>query len=324
MCINEKVGALLIAGDLFDSPNPSKSVVTFVIDELKRLKDEDIPVFISSGNHDPHISGSLWFSYKFPSNVIIFDTNSLEPKTVGNITVYGLAYTNNTKEPLKDFRAEESDNFKIGLIHGSTTNIKVEEDPESSYRPIKGAQIDNSNLDYIALGHFHDLLEVKGKVKSFYCGSPEGLTFKNSPNSHILLVTYSDGKVAVKPQKTAIREFHTIEIDCTKLDNDSEIRITLEKNKGDNKILRLILKGHPSLDFQFEKELLEKEFNSKYFFLKLEDNIHIPENLKEDETIRGQFVKLLKAEIAKEKDPEKKKKFENALRIGIGHLDNKL
>ena len=84
------------------------------------------------------------------------------------------------------------------------------------------------------------------------------------------------------------------------------------------------MKGSPSLDFQLEKELLEKEFNSKYFFLKIDDNIHIPENLKEDETIRGQFIKLLKAEITKEKDPEKKKKFENALRIGIGHLDKRL
>jgi len=324
LCINENVDALLIAGDLFDSPNPSKSIVTFVIDELKRLKEKDIPIFIISGNHDPYTKDSFWFNYKFPSNIIIFDSNNLEPKTIGNLTVYGLAYTNNTREPLKEFKAEKNDNFKVGLIHGSTTNIKVEEDPEFSYRPIKKVQIDSSNLDYIALGHFHDLLEIKGKVKCFYCGSPEGLTFKNSPNSCVLVVEYLDGKVAVKPKKTAIREFHTIELDCTKLDNDSEVRRILEKNKGDNKILRLVLKGSPSLEFQLDKDLLEKEFNSKYFFLKLEDKIHIPENLREDETIRGQFIKLLKAKIKKEKYLEKKKKFENALRIGIGHLDNKL
>jgi len=113
-------------------------------------------------------------------------------------------------------------------------------------------------------------------------------------------------------------------VDCTKFDNDSEIIKILEKNKGDNKILRLVLKGSPSLEFQLDKDLLVKEFNSKYFFLKIEDKVHIPENLKEDETIRGQFIKLLKAEIRKEKDSEQQKKLENALRIGIGHLDNKL
>lgn len=324
LCIKEHADALLIAGDLFDEPNPSKSIVTFVIDELKRLKEKEIPVFIVSGNHDPHKNDSFWFTHSFPSNVIIFDNNHLESKTVGNLTVYGLAYTNNTKEPLKDFKAEKNDNFNVGLIHGSTTNIKEDDNPEYAYRPIKKADIDNSNLDYIALGHFHDLLEISENVKCFYSGSPEGLSFKNSPDSCVLIVEYCDGKVTVRPHKTAIREFHTIEIDCTKLENDTEIRKILEKNNGDNKILRLILKGSPSLEFQLDKDLLEREFDSKYFFLKIEDKVHIPENLEEDETIRGQFIGLIKTEIKKEQDPEKKKRLENALRIGIGYLDKKL
>jgi DNA repair protein SbcD/Mre11 len=324
LCIKEKVNGLLIAGDLFDEPNPSKSIITFVIDELKRLKKVNIPIFLISGNHDPYKKDSFWYNYKFPSNVIIFENNNLEPKTVGNLTVYGLAYTNNTKEPLKNFKAENSDNFRIGLIHGSTINIKAEEDPESSYRPIKKSQIDNSNLDYIALGHFHDLLEVKTKTKCFYCGSPEGLSFKNNPDSGVLLVKYSEGRVIAKPIKTSIRGFHTISIDCTKFENDSEIRKILGKNKGEDKILRLILKGSPSLEFQLDVDLFLKEFESKYFFLKIVDQVHIPDNLTEDETIRGQFIRLIKLEIKKEKDSKKKKILENALRIGIGHLDKKL
>jgi DNA repair exonuclease SbcCD nuclease subunit len=324
LCIKEKADALLIAGDLFDEPNPSKPIVSFVIDELKRLKEKNIPVFIISGNHDSYKKDSLWFNYTFPSNVVIFDNNNLEPKIAGNLEVYGLAYTDNTKEPLKGFKARKNNNFKVGLIHGSTTSIKEDDDPEYSYRPITKTQINNSGLDYIALGHFHDLLEVKAKVKCFYCGSPEGLSFKNKPNSGVLIVKFSNGKITVSHHKTSIREFHNIEIDCTKLENDSEIRKTLQKNKGDNKILRLILKGSPSLDFQLDKETLEKEFSSNYFFLKIEDKIHIPDNLQEDETIRGQFIKLIKQEIKKEKDKDKKKRFENALRIGIGYLDKNL
>lgn len=324
LCIKENADALLIAGDLFDEPNPSKSIVSFVIDELKRLKEKNIPVFIITGNHDPYNKDSLWFSYTFPSNVVIFDSNNLEPKSIGDLEVYGLAYTNNTKEPLKGFKAEKSDKFRIGLIHGSTTNIKKDDDPEYSYRPITKTQIDSSGLDYIALGHFHDLLEVKAKVKCFYCGSPEGLSFKNNPDSGVLFVKYSKGKVTVKPIKTTIRGFHTIDIDCTKFDNDSEVRKILEKNKGEDKILRLVLKGSPSLDFQLDINLFMKEFESKYFFLKIIDRVHIPENLTEDETIRGQFIRIIKSEIKKESDSKKKKMLENALRIGIGHLDKKL
>ena len=324
LTIKENANALLIAGDLFNEPNPSKSIVTFVVDELKRLKEKNIPVFIITGNHDPYQKDSLWFSYNFPSNVVIFDSHNLASKSVGNLEVYGLAYTSHTKEPLKGFKAQKNDKFKIGLIHGSTTNIKKDDDPEYSYRPITKTQIEKSGLDYVALGHFHDLLEVKTKVKCFYCGSPEGLSFKNRSDSGILIVSFMNGSVSVKPHKTAIREFHNIEIDCTKLDNDSEIRKTLQKNKGDNKILRLILKGNPTLEFQLDKESFQEEFSNEYFYLKIEDRIHIPDNLHEDETIRGQFIKLIKQEIQKERNEDKKKRLENALRIGIGHLDKKL
>ena len=165
---------------------------------------------------------------------------------------------------------------------------------------------------------------MKTDVKCFYSGTPEGLSFKNKPDSGVLIVTYRDGKVSVNPHKTAIREFHTIEIDCTQFENDSEIRKILRKNKGEDKILRLCLKGSPSLDFQLDKELLEKEFSSDYFYLKIDDKIHIPENLQEDETIRGQFIRLVKQEIEREHDIDKKKRLENTLRIGIGYLDGKL
>jgi len=307
LCIKEKVNALLIAGDLFDSPEPQKSLVRSVIDEFERLKKEKINVFISSGNHDPYKRDSVWLENKFPSNVIIFDSADLEPKRIGDLTIYGLAYTNDTKEPLEDFKAEDEENFKVGLIHGSTTNITWEEQPEAGYRRILKTHLDKSNLDYIALGHFHDLLEIKCKTECFYCGCPEGLSFKNRPDCYVLLVTYSDGKVTVKPIKTNMREFETVEIDCTNHESDAEIRNILNKHKGENKIFRLILKGSPTLDFSLDIDLLLKEFEQKYFFLSIEDNIHIPENLIEDETTRGHFIRLMKSEIKKEKEPEKRK-----------------
>jgi hypothetical protein len=103
-----------------------------------------------------------------------------------------------------------------------------------------------------------------------------------------------------------------------------EIRKILENSKDENKILRFVLKGSPSLDLNMDIESLEKEFESKYFFLKMVDNVHLPDNLSEDETIRGHFIKLIRKEIKKEKDAEKKKRLENALRLGIGYLDKRL
>ena len=324
LCIKEKVNALLIAGDLFDTPEPQKSLVKFVINEFERLKEAKISVFISSGNHDPYKKGSVWLEYKFPSNVIIFSSNDLEPKQIDGMTVYGLAYTNDTKEPLKGFKADDSDSFKLGLIRGSTTDINWDEEPEAGYRRITKTEIDSCKLDYVALGHFHDIMEIKSKVKCFYSGCPEPLSFKNKKECGVLFVSYSQGNTTIRPIKTNIRIFETLEVDCTNFESDSEIRKILEKNKGESKILRLILTGSPSLELNLDIELFEKEFEPKYFFLRVVDDVHLPENLTEDETIRGHFICLLKNEIKTEKDNEKKKRLENALRLGVGYLDKKL
>lgn len=324
LCIKEKVNALLIAGDLFDTAEPQKSLVKFIINEFERLKGEKINVFISSGNHDPYKKGSIWLEYKFPSNVIIFSSTDLEPNEISDLTVYGLAYTNDTKEPLKGFKAEDSESFKVGLVHGSTTDINWDEEPEVGYRRITKADLDNCKLDYIALGHFHDTLEIKSKVKCFYSGSPEPLSFKNKKECSVLMIQYNGKDIIVKPIKTNIRIFETLEVDCTNFESDMDIRKLLEKNKGENKVLRFILTGSPSLDLNLDLELLEKEFEQKYFFIKIMDNIHLPDNLTEDETIRGHFIKLIKEEIKKEKSLERKKRLENALRMGVGYLDKKL
>ena len=138
------------------------------------------------------------------------------------------------------------------------------------------------------------------------------------------MVSHAKGKTEITPVKINIKEFETLEVDCTSLDSNSKIRQILKKNKEENKALRLLLKGSRSLDFTADIELLEKEFEGEYFFLKIIDDIHLPEDLTEDETIRGNFISLIKVEIKKEKDNKKKKELENALRVGIAYLDGRM
>lgn len=324
VCIQEKVNALLIAGDFFDSPNPAKSLVRFVEKEFNRLQNENIPVFISTGNHDPYTKGSIWMEYDFPPNVIIFDNSRLEAKTINGITVYGVAYVDDSIRPLSNFSACQDDNFKIGLVHGSTVNINWDEQPEAGYRPISKSDIENSGLDYIALGHFHDLLNLNTKVPCFYSGSPEGLSFKNEGDRYILIISNENNEVKISQRKINKKNFKTLEIDCTSLDNDAEIRKVVSQHSGKNCIFRLVLKGSPSLDFNTDASLLLKEFESDFFFIKIVDKVHIPDDLTEDDTIRGKFIKLMKKEIDIEEDENRKKRLENALRIGVCHLDKKM
>ncbi|MBD3333901.1 MAG: hypothetical protein GF355_00110, partial [Candidatus Eisenbacteria bacterium] len=48
----EAVGAVLITGDLFESPHPEPALVEAVLDDLSRLSGRGIPVITVPGNHD--------------------------------------------------------------------------------------------------------------------------------------------------------------------------------------------------------------------------------------------------------------------------------
>jgi exonuclease SbcD len=52
LCLEEKVDALLIAGDLYDGDMRSMKTAAFLVSEMERLQAADINVFMIRGNHD--------------------------------------------------------------------------------------------------------------------------------------------------------------------------------------------------------------------------------------------------------------------------------
>ena len=70
LCIEEKVDALMIAGDLYDGDMRSMKTAAFLLSELERLNKSDISVFIIKGNHDAE--SVLTRELAFPPNVRYF------------------------------------------------------------------------------------------------------------------------------------------------------------------------------------------------------------------------------------------------------------
>ena len=60
ICIDEKVGFVIIAGDLFDVAMPSVEILKEAVSELKRLKDSSIDCYVIAGSHDFSISGKTF------------------------------------------------------------------------------------------------------------------------------------------------------------------------------------------------------------------------------------------------------------------------
>jgi len=97
----------------------------------------------------------------------------------------------------KEFQANKSKKLTLGIYHGSyipniVGNIKDHE------TIILKKDVENSKLDYLALGHFHDFIKLNTKVKATYSGSPiKELKFRTALRT-FNLITAKNKKVKVR------------------------------------------------------------------------------------------------------------------------------
>lgn len=148
LCRKHSCDLLLLAGDLFDGPASRES-----IDTLKSaLAEVGIPVFISPGNHDFCGPDSPYIREIWPKNVHIFTKSNITSVAVFGLDcrIYGAGFEGmDCPALLENFRAEGSERYHIGLLHGDPVQ------KSSPYCPITQEQVAASGLDYLALGHVH-------------------------------------------------------------------------------------------------------------------------------------------------------------------------
>lgn len=185
LCRREQCDLVLLSGDLFDGP-PAAESVSALRDALAEI---GVPVFISPGNHDFLTAGSVWFSEKWPQNVKIFDKNlSFVALPQLNCRVYGAGYTGmDCPGLLADFRAEGEEDFRIAVLHGDPMQL------HSPYCPITTAQVRDSGLDYLALGHIHRAGSFRaGDTLCAWPGCPMGRGFDETQEKGVYIVTLSE------------------------------------------------------------------------------------------------------------------------------------
>lgn len=140
-------GLMLLSGDLFDG-KPSRES----LDALKDAVEEaGIPVFVTPGNHDFFRPGCFWETERWPENLHLFtgDWESV-PIPALDCRVWGAGYRSMDCPPLLDiFRAQGDERWRLALVHGDGVT------PGSPYCPVTPAQVKQSGLHYLALGHVH-------------------------------------------------------------------------------------------------------------------------------------------------------------------------
>lgn len=309
VCRREDCDLMLLAGDLFDGVASRDT-----LDILKAaLKDCGVPVIITPGNHDFCAPGSPWLEDTWPENVFIF-TGGLESVTIEglNCRIYGAAYQSmDCPGLLENFQAEGSEQYRIAVLHGDAAQ------PNSPYCPVTAAQVQNSDLQYVALGHVHKAGAFRaGTALCAWPGTPMGRGWDECGEKGVLIVELKEtAEIRAVPLDTVRFEDLTADIS-----NDAVAALEgILPAAGSSHFYRVTLTGTGTVDLP----ALKRRFDH-YPNLELRDHTHPPVDLWADteaDTLEGTFFRFLKEGM--EHNPQHAALFRQAAEISRMVLDGR-
>lgn len=310
---NEKdVDLLLLTGDIFDSKRVTRNTIINFSNILEEFSGN---IFISPGNHDPYTVGSIYDSYVFPENTHVF--NGYEKIYLEDLDVYvhGIGFRDfyEEKDLLKFINIENKNSINILITHGEINGGK------SYYHPISLQSIENSNLDYIAIGHRHNFsgIKMEGGTYYAYAGIPEPRGYDELGDKGVIYGDIYKGLADLSFIKTNKRSYLEIDIDISDTLAAFEIIKKIDDmNLDKENIYRFNLKGsileHAIVDINSIKNYLKDEFYD--FDIKDYSSIREIKDKISDRSLQGIFLKTIKE---KEATIEDKEMLKEAKKIGL-------
>ncbi len=229
---------LLLAGDIVDRDNRYFEAVGPLQSGFQKLKDADIKVFITAGNHDfdvlPQIAANSrhenvqllgkngeWQSARFQKNGL-------------NLSFYGWSFPTRIvyTDPLSNFRPEEinPNDINIGVLHGELDTV------ESRYAPVDSRSLKAKNLDVWVLGHIHKPRQVQDHEPAiFYPGSPHALSAKE-PGKHGPQLLTINGKenITITPIPLSPVRYERLQLNVAEADSEETLREKLTSDIVDD------------------------------------------------------------------------------------------
>lgn len=197
LAIDEQVAFVLIAGDLYDGNWPDFHTGLFFLDQVARLDEAGIRVFLVRGNHDAANVMTRTLNWSRVSGLKMFAED--EPETVVleelGVAIHGRSFADRAvKEDLAGgYPPPVPGMFNIGLLHTAATYAGSEHDP---YAPCTVETLLGKNYDYWALGHIHkrqDLRRRDDEPPLMFSGNLQGRHVRETGAKGCLLVTVEDG-----------------------------------------------------------------------------------------------------------------------------------
>jgi DNA repair exonuclease SbcCD nuclease subunit len=299
---------ILIAGDLYESERVTPDTVEFLKRQFEGLKD--IPIFIAPGNHDPCSKGSPYREEAWPSNVHIFNAEefqSVELPDLG-VRITGFGFNRAFLEERFFLRLPVLSKDCLNVVLAHASDISRVPAGKSKHGPFAIEEIAGKNVQYCALGHYHQQHRVANPLDDaqiWYSGIPEGRGWDEEGDCAYLLCEMDENGVRVESRVCSQFNFNTLSVDCETFSTREQILDAILQNKDkkydSRTLLRIRLTGafDPRLDLSLSE--LEERLAGECQFIQWEDQTYPAldfKTLAQEKTLRGRFVRSMNDRIA--------------------------
>lgn len=297
--VQNKVDAILIAGDLFDTKNISATARHVVMDALEG--HPDMTFYYLKGNHDT--DNFLSGLEQLPENLKLFHEEwySYETGSNGRIVISGLELSRKNAGSAYNSLILDAGRFNIVMLHGQESETGARDKTEViNLRALK-----NKGIDYLALGHIHTYKEeqLDGRGRYCYSGCLEGRGFDEcGPHGFVVLDVDENSRTFTSQFiPFSNRSLYTVPVDVsgcmTTLEMAERVGRVLDQTDYEKKsLLKIVLTGEIDVECEKNIEYLVKRFEPDYYFVKVcdETTLHVDiRDFRLDQSLKGEYVRVV-------------------------------
>ncbi len=192
--IEQRVDFVIAAGDLYDGDWQDWRTGRFLLDQIRRLTDENIPFIAIRGNHDA--ASVITNNLRMPGDTARL-LDHRQPATFRlpelQVAIHGQSFPTRavTDNLARTYPAQVPGWFNIGVLH-SSVGVRPLHD---NYAPCTVEELRSHDYEYWALGHVHEreILSVDPWV--VFPGNLQGRHINESGPKGATLVSVANGKV---------------------------------------------------------------------------------------------------------------------------------
>ena len=223
---------LFIAGDLYENEYIRRTTIEYINNLFKDIPNTKI--YITPGNHDPYINGSMYKTFKWSDNVYIFNS---EIKVIeeDDCDIYGFGFNDFycRNSDIENIKIKNKEKINILITHGTLNGGTIE---DMEYNPLNKNMLKEIGFDYVALGHIHKLdYNNEENQRIAYPGSTISMGFDELGKHGVIVGELDKENIKLEFIEIDNKEFKELELDIGDVSSIEELiekinELKLEEN----------------------------------------------------------------------------------------------